>query len=226
MTSTPPEPIWITASIAPFHSLSQHFALGHTSAEDNGLVKAAMQSAYEICHSDEAYYHPEKTRGRVIAKFSEYNQELLDDWKKDRDSVLQGRATPTNTMLFALKLAPEPEKVDTQLRIENDMPDDLWDVDGRRNRVDFPFGMNRETLEILTESVWGLRDCSYQKGIRLSGKGLEEDHWYHERDNRNSNLTEAERVGLQVEETRDQQSKMIKQASRVFNSVRGKSSQY
>jgi hypothetical protein len=204
MTSMPPKPTYITASIALFHSLSQHFALGHPTAEGNELVRSAMQSAYNICHSDEAYDHPEKTRGRLLTMFSEYNQKILDEWKKHPDnfSFLQGSATTTNIKLFALTLAPE--KVDTQPRIENNMPDDLWDVDGRRYRVDFPFGIKKETLELLTESVWGLRTRLVQMGIRLSGKGLKEDHWYRERDDCDPDLTEAEQTGLQVLANRNQ----------------------
>jgi len=185
MTLVPPEPTYITASIAPFHSLSQHFAYGHLSAEKNKRVKTAMQSAYDICHSDKAFYHPEETRDRVTAMFSKYNQEFLDDWKKH----------PSNTMLFALRLAPE--KVDTRLGIEDDQPDDLWDVPGRRDRVDFPFGIMKETLEELKEDVGCLHDRVHHRDR------LDEERLYRVRDDWDDCLTEAEQTGLRIWEEKN-----------------------
>jgi hypothetical protein len=181
--------------------LHHPFVVEDWAALDNKHVQSALQGTYEICASDDAYYHPEQTRGRVSSMLSEHNQMIMEEWKKHRDDVLQGNATTANTKLCVLQLAPR--KVDTQVSILNDRPDDLFDAPGYRTRLKYAFDLDAVSKQALEKSVRALYDELLQSEIGPSERGLEEENEFHERDDCDVRLTEAEQTGLQILEERE-----------------------
>ena len=195
------ETINVTVSIAPVSSLRQYYVVEDLSALDNTHVRRALHDTFAICHSDEVYNRPDGTRARVSSMLSRHNQKISDAHKEYWNGVSDRSAAPTGSKMCVLQLAPKD--VHVQASITDDFPDDLFNVPGYLGRVDYNFGLDEDEEDGLKKSVRALYDDLQGSKRYASGRGLEESHKYHERDDETYRPSKDERTGLLILEEKN-----------------------
>jgi len=191
----------VTVSIAPVSSLRQYYIVEHPSALNNAHVRRAMHDTFEICHSDEGYDRPDGTRAKVSSMLSRHNRQISDAHTEHWHGVSDRSAARTGSKLCVLQLAPKD--VDIQDSITDDFPDDLYDVPGYLGRMDYHFELIEDEEYELVASVEALYDDLQGSKRYASGRGLEESHKYHERDDETYRPSKDERTGLLILEEKN-----------------------